>query len=69
MTSTQVRFENHESRLRELESHDGNMMKKVEQILEVRLPSIETKIEKLDTKITIIAALNIGAIILSKLIQ
>ena len=44
-------------------------MKKVEQILEVRLPSIETKIEKLDTKITIIAALNIGAIILSKLIQ
>jgi hypothetical protein len=69
MTSTNVRFENHESRLRELESHDGNMMKKVEQILEVRLPSIETKIEKLDTKITIIAALNIGAIILSKLIQ
>ena len=69
MTQTKVTLENHEQRIKELESHDGNMMKKVEQILEIRLPAIENKLEKLDTKITIIAALNIGAIILSKIIK
>ena len=69
MTKQSETLVNHEARIRELESHDGEVMKKVSTILEVRLPDIEKTLEKLDTKMSIIAALNIGAIILSKILK
>ncbi len=73
MTLTKVQLENHETRIKELESHDGKTLDKVQQILEVRLPSIERSIESLSVKVTNMTALNfitiVIGVILSKLLK
>lgn len=63
MTHTNVILENHEQRIKELESHDANTMSRVADILEKQLPEIKTSIASLSVKITNMSVLNVGAII------
>lgn len=69
MTQTRIQLENHETRLKELESHDGKTLDKVQQILEIRLPAIEQSIESLSVKVTNMTALNFITIVIGVIIS
>lgn len=69
MTHTSVTLENHEQRIKELESHDANTMGRVADILEKQLPEIKTSIASLSVKITNMSVLNVGAIIMGIIIN
>ena len=69
MTHTSVTLENHELRIKELESHDTKTMERVADILEKQLPEIKTSIASLSVKITNMSVLNVGAIIMGIIIN
>lgn len=69
MTSLKESLVNHEERIKQLECHDGEVMRKVSTILEVRLPAIEQSISSLSVKITTMSVLNVGAIIVGVIVS
>lgn len=69
MTQTKVTLENHELRIKELESHDSKTMERVADILERQLPEIKTSIASLSVKITNMSVLNVSAIIIGIIIN
>lgn len=62
MAKTNIQLENHEQRIKELESRDSIVAIRVQNIMEVRLPAIEASIQALSVKITFMTGLNIAAI-------